>query len=146
MIYAAGDRRPMLALKAGGKGTVTTSHLVWKSDRGSDIPSPVCDGKYLYVLDGRGRVACLDVKTGENQWEASARAPQGTYDASPLLANGKLYMTNEEGTTTVLAAGPTFKVLSTNKLDGGYVLGSLAASDGRIYLRGSKHLYCIGRK
>ena len=73
MIFAPGDRRPMLALKAGGKGTVTTSHLVWKSDRGADIPSPVCDGEYLYVLDGRGRVACLDVKTGANQWDASAR-------------------------------------------------------------------------
>ena len=74
------------------------------------------------------------------------RAATGIVDSSLVLADGKLYITNESGVTTVLAAGPEFKVLATNELDGSYTLSSLAVSDKQLFLRTSTHLYCIGEK
>ena len=73
------------------------------------------------------------------------RTDRGTVSASPLLADGKLYLTNEDGVTTVLAAGPEFQVLATNELPGLYVLSSLAVSGQQLFLRTATHLYCIGK-
>ena len=72
------------------------------------------------------------------------RTAQGTVSASPILADGKLYITNEYGVTTVIAAGPEFKVLATNELDGSYTLSSPAASGSHLFIRTGTHLYCIG--
>jgi outer membrane protein assembly factor BamB len=147
MIYAPSRRRPLLALRAGGVGDVTTSRFAWKwDDRGGpDVPTPVCDGKYFYMADDSGMVTCLDAKSGKLLWGPERTAP-GTVDASPLLADGKLYITNESAVTTVLAAGPQFKVLATNALDGSYTLSSIAVSGRQLFLRTSTHLYCLGEK
>jgi outer membrane protein assembly factor BamB len=147
MIYAPSRRRPLLALRAGGTGDVTESHLAWKwDDRGGpDVPTPVSDGKYFYMVDDSGMATCLDAKTGKLIW-GPERTAGGTVDASPVLADGKLYITNESGITTVLAAGPEFKTLATNELDGSYTLSSIAVSGKQIFLRTSTHLYCIGEK
>ncbi|HXQ70851.1 MAG TPA: PQQ-binding-like beta-propeller repeat protein, partial [Pyrinomonadaceae bacterium] len=69
----------------------------------------------------------------------------GTYSGSPVLADGKIYITNEDGLTTVIAAGPKFEVLAENALND-YTLSSPAISDGRIYIRTAQHLYSIGQK
>ena len=74
------------------------------------------------------------------------RTAQGTVSASPLLADGKVYITNEEAVTTVLAAGSKFKVLATNELDGEYTLSSIAVSGSHLFLRTATHLYCIGKE
>lgn len=147
MIYAPSRRRPLIALRAGGTGDITSSHLAWTwDDRGGpDVPTPVSDGKYFYMVDDSGMVTCLDAKTGKLIW-GPQRTVTGTVDASPLLADGKIYITNESAVTTVLAAGPEFKVLATNELDGTYTLSSLAVSDKQLFLRTSTHLYCIGEK
>lgn len=147
MIYVPSRRRPLLALRLGGTGDVTTSHLVWKwDDNGApDVPTPVCDGKYLYMVEDRGMVTCLDAKTGKLIW-GPERTALGTVSASPLLADGKLYITNENAVTTVLAAGPQFKVLATNALDGSFTLSSIAVSGEQLFLRTATHLYCIGKK
>ena len=110
MIYAPTRKTPLLALRAGGSGDVTTSHLAWKWEgRGApDVPTPVADGQYFYMVDDQGLVTCLDAKGGEVVW-GPERTALGTVSASPLLADGKLYITNEEAVTTVLAAGPEFK-------------------------------------
>jgi hypothetical protein len=89
-------------------------------------------------------VTCLDAKTGNLVW-GPERTAQGTVSASPLLADGKLYITNESGITTVLAAGPEFKVLATNTVEDGYTLASLAVAGSQIYLRSGTNLYCIGK-
>ena len=145
MIYAPTRNRPLLALKAGGRGDVTTSHLVWRFDGkgGPDVPTPVCDGKYFYMVNDRGIATCLDAKTGAVVW-GPERTAMGTVSASPLLADGKLYITNESATTTVLQAGGSFKVLATNQLDDGYTISSMAVSGRRIFMRTAEHLYCIG--
>jgi outer membrane protein assembly factor BamB len=144
MIYAPTRNRPLLALRAGGSGDVTQSHLAWKWDTrgGPDVPTPVSDGTYFYMVDDQGIVTCLAAKTGEVIWGPERAAP-GTISASPLLADGKLYITNELGVTTVLAAGPEYKKLATNELDNTYTLSSIAAAGNQLFLRTSTHLYCI---
>ena len=109
-----------------------------------DVPTPVSDGKYYFMVEDSGRVTCLDAKTGKLVW-GPERTAQGTVSASPLLADGKLYITNESGVTTVLAAGPEFKVLATNALDDSYTLASLAVSGSQLFLRSGATLYCIGK-
>ena len=83
-------------------------------------------------------------KTGEEVYSGQRIKP-ATYSSSPVLADGKIYMSNEEGTTVVLKAGPTFEVLAENALDD-YLLSSPAVSDGQIFIRTTKHLYCIGKR
>lgn len=144
IIYAPTRIKPLLALKAGGRGDVTSSHLLWSTANGPDVPTPVTDGKYFYIVNDRGIMWCLDAKTGEEIY-AQQRIKPGTYSGSPVLADGKIYVTNEDGLTTVVAAGPKFEVLSENALNE-YTLSSPAISDGRIYIRTSGHLYAIGKK
>jgi len=144
IIYAPTRVRPFLALKAGGQGDISESHLLWKFNNGPDVPSPVTDGAYLYLPNDRGLVWCLNAKTGEEVY-GSQRIKPAIYSSSPVLADGKLYITNEEGTTTVLKAGPVFEVLAQNEL-GEYTLSSPAISDGQIFMRTEAALYCIGAR
>lgn len=144
IIYVPTRVKPLLALKAGGRGDITTSHVLWSTVNGPDVPTPVTDGKYFYVVNDRGIMWCLDAKTGAEVY-GQQRIKPGTYSASPVLADGKIYVTNEEGLTTVVAAGPKFEVLAENPLND-YCLSSPAISDGRIYIRTTGHLFAIGKK
>lgn len=144
IIYAPTRVKPLLALKAGGRGDITTSHLLWSFANGPDVPTPVTDGKYFYIVNDRGIMWCLDAKTGAEIY-GQQRIKPAIYSASPVLADGKIYVTNEEGLTTVIQAGPKFEVLAENALED-FVLSSPAISDGRIFIRTSQHLYAIGKK
>ncbi len=144
MIYAPSRVRPLLALKAGGCGDVTKTNLVWATDQGPDVPTPATDGKYVFILNDRGILWCRDAKTGTEIW-GNQRVRPGTYSASPVIADGKLYVTSEDGITTVLQAGPEFKVLAENELPE-YTLSSPAISDGQIFIRTQRFLYCIGKR
>ena len=144
IIFASSRERPMLALRAGGRGDVTKSHLVWTFPNGPDVPTPVTDGTYLYVVNDRGIVWCLDAKSGKEVY-GRTRIKSGTYSGSPVLADGKLYVTNEDGVTVVYKAGPKFELLAENDLDD-YSLSSPAVSDGQIFIRTSKFLYAIGER
>ena len=143
IIYAPTRVKPLLALKAGGRGDITSSHVLWSTDNGPDVPTPVTDGKYFYVVNDRGVMYCFDAKTGAEVY-SQQRIKPGTYSGSPVLADGKIYVTNEDGLTTVVAAGPKFEVLAENALND-YVLSSPAISDGQIFIRTSQHLYAIGQ-
>lgn len=144
IIYAPTRVRPLLALKAGGRGDITTSHLLWSTLNGPDVPTPLTDGQYFYVVNDRGIMWCLDAKTGAEIY-AQQRLKPGSYSGSPVLADGKIYVTNEDGLTSVVRAGPKFEVLAENSLND-YCLSSPAISDGQIFIRTSQHLYCIGKK
>ena len=144
VIYAPSRERPMLALKAGGRGDVSRTHMLWSFMSGPDVPTPVTDGTYLYVINDRGIMCCLDAKTGKAVYERQRLRP-GTYSASPVLADGKIYITNEDGVTSVVKAGPEFAVLAENDF-GEYVLSSPAVSDGQIFIRTDKALYAIGER
>jgi len=144
IIYAPTRVKPLLALKAGGRGDITSSHVLWSTENGPDVPTPVTDGKYFYVVNDKGIVWCLDAKTGAEIY-GQQRIKPGTYSGSPVLADGKIYVTNEDGLTTVIQAGPKFEVLAENALND-YCLSSPAISDGQIFIRTAQNLYCIGRK
>ncbi len=144
IVYAPTRVKPLLALKAGGRGDVTNSHLLWSTPNGPDVPTPVTDGKYFYIVNDRGIMWCLDARTGAEIY-GQQRIKPGTYSASPVLADGKIYVTNEDGLTTVVKAGPSFEVLAENAL-GDYCLSSPAISNGQIFIRTSQHLYAIGKK
>ena len=144
IIYAPTRVKPLLALKVGGRGDITTSHVLWSTANGPDVPTPVTDGKYFYVVNDRGIMWCLDARTGAELY-GQQRIKSAIYSGSPVLADGKIYVTNEDGLTTVVQAGPEFKVLAENPLND-YVLSSPAISDGQIFIRTSTHLYAIGKK
>jgi len=144
VIYTPTRVRPLQAFRSGGRGDITETHRLWAFQNGPDVPTPVTDGTYFYIVNDRGIVWCLDAKTGKEIW-GPQRIQHGIYSASPVLADGKIYITNEDGVTTVFRAGPKFELLAENNLDD-YTLSSLAISDGQIFLRTAQYLYCIGKR
>jgi len=144
LVFTPTRIRPLQVYRAGGQGDVTESRRVWKFDNGPDVPTPVVDGKLFYSINDRGIVWALNMETGAEVY-GSQRIKPGTYSASPVLADGKIYITSEDGVTTVIKAGPKFEVLAENNIDE-YTLSSIAVSEGQLFLRGDKHLYCIGTR
>lgn len=144
IVVAPTRERPMLVLKAGGRGDVTSSHKLWEFNNGPDVPTPVTDGTHLYVVTDRGVVYCLDLKTGKNIYGPQRLTP-GTYSASPVLADGKIYITSEDGVTSVFKSGPTFELLAENAMDD-YTLSSIAVKDGQLFLRTAGWLWAIGNE
>jgi len=139
MVYVGSRQDPFLVFHPGGK-------LAWEHNRyAPDVPTPVVDGKRVYLFDDKGVVHCLDAKTGEVVW-GPERTARGVVSASPIMADGKVYVTNEEGVTSVVAARDKFKLLATNTLPSkGRTLSTFAVSGNRLYLRTPTHLYCIGK-
>jgi outer membrane protein assembly factor BamB len=140
LIIAPSRQRPLLALRSGGRGDISTSHVMWSFAKGPDVPTPVSDGTYLYVVADNGVLTCLDVKSGKEVYRQRMRS--STYSGSPVLADGKIYVTNEDGVTIVVRAGPVFEVLAENNLDD-YTLSSPAVSNGQIFIRTNEFLYAI---
>ena len=141
LVIAPSRVRPLLALRAGGRGDVTDSSRVWSFDNGPDVPTPVSDGTYLYVVNDKGIVWCLDVKTGKTVY-GPERLAVGTYSGSPVLADGRIYVTNEDARTSVFKAGPVFELLADNRLDD-FTLSTPAIVEGQLFLRTAGYLYCI---
>ncbi len=145
MIYTPSTRgRPFIAFRAGGSGDISKTNLVWRNNLGADVPTPTTDGKRIYVLGDKGIVVALDAKSGEVIWDRRRIEP-GVYSSSPTLADGKIYATNEDGTTTVLLAGDEFKILATNKLDS-HTLASPAAAGNQLFIRTADYLYCLRKQ
>ena len=149
LIIAPSRVSPMVALRPGGSGDVAGSHVAWTFQRGPDVPTPVSDGKYLYVVADNGVVHCLDPKTGAVVY-GPERLPSETYSASPTLADGKIYVTGEvTGVTQVFKAGPKFELLASNQLNDActpYCLSTVAVSEGQLFLRTSANLWAIGQR
>ena len=151
LIVAPSRVNPLVAIRPGGRGDVAASHVVWKFAQGPDVPSPVSDGKLLYVVRDTGVVFALDVKTGATVY-GPERLPTGIgdYSASPILADGKIYVTTEgDGVTTVFRAGPKFEILSSNRLAGDcspYCLSTVAVSEGQLFIRTSSYLWAVGER
>ena len=144
LIIAPSRERPMLAMRPGGRGDVAKSHIMWSFQNGPDVPTPVTDGKYVYVVNDRGIMWCLDAQTGAEVY-GKMRLPPSTYSGSFVMADGKLYITNEDGLTTVVRTGPKFEILAENNLDD-YTLSSPAVSDGQIFIRTTAALWAIGKR
>jgi outer membrane protein assembly factor BamB len=143
-VYAPTRERPLLALRAGGRGDISKTHVAWSFNNGPDVPTPVTDGQLFYSINDRGIMYCLDARTGKTVY-GPQRLRSATYSGSPVLADGKIYITDEDGVTTVLQAGPTFAKLAENDL-GDYTLSSPAVSDGQIFIRTASFLYAVGQR
>jgi outer membrane protein assembly factor BamB len=148
MVFCSSGRAgPTLAIRPGGRGDVTNTHLVWSSPRGSPfVPSPILYGEHLYLVnDMASIVTCLDARTGRLVWQGRLGvARREGFSASPVAVDGKVFFTNDDGETFVLRAGPTFQLLHVNAI-GEETLASPALVDGRWYIRTARNLYAIGR-
>ena len=142
----SGRAGPTLAIRPGGRGDVTDTHVEWKTTRGSPfVPSPVLFGNYLYTVnDMSSIITCLNAKTGETVWQERLGRPRREgISASPVVVDDKLFVTNDEGQTFVLRTGPEFELLHINDI-GARTLASPALVDGTWYIRTSGELIAIG--
>lgn len=148
MIYAVGPKKvPLSAIKAGGKGDITATHVAWQfSDAPPDVCTPVVYQDKLFVLDGdKQSLTCLDPKTGNKIWSGSLGVREN-FKASPTAAEGRIYCVSERGTVVICDAGPEFKVLSTIELGGGEPSrSSIVASQGQLFIRLAEKLLCVGK-
>ena len=145
IVYTSSTRGcPFIAFHPGGSGDITDSNLVWKNDLGPDVPTPTTDGKHIYVINDRGIAVAFNAKTGEPIWDRHRIEP-GTYSSSPILADGKIYATSEDGATTVIKAGPEFEILAVNKLDS-HTLATPSPVGNEIFIRTTEYLYCIANQ
>jgi outer membrane protein assembly factor BamB len=147
MVFCSSGRAgPTLAIKPGGSGDVTRTHLVWSTERGSPfVPSPLVYRNQLYMVnDMASIVTSFDAASGKPLWQGRLGVAQREgFSASPVAVDGKVFFTNDEGDTFVLGAGPTFNLLHVNSLNE-RVLASPALVDGRWYFRTQRALYAIG--
>jgi len=149
LIISPSRNDPLTAIRVGGRGNITKSHIAWQFSRGPDVPTPVSDGELLYVVNETGVVYALDVKTGAVVY-GPHRLPNDFYSASPVLADGKIYVTGEStGLTTVFRAGRQFEILASNTFNedcAPYCLSSVAVSEGQLFIRSSAHLWVVGER
>jgi outer membrane protein assembly factor BamB len=145
VVAMSGFHGPALAVKAGGSGDVTGTHRLWVHPRPNPqrIGSAALVGPHAYLINELGQGQCFELKTGKDLWN-KARVTSTTW-GSLVHAAGRLYVTNNKGETVVLAAGPKREVLARNRLDD-RVMASIAVSDGELFIRGYKHLYCIAAR
>lgn len=135
--FAAGQ---LFAVKTGGNGLITDSHVAWKIKRGvPNKPSLLLIDDLIYMINDTGIASCVEAKTGELVWQQRIG---GEYSASPVYADGKIWIFSEDGKTTVLRPGRTFEKLAENQLDEGF-LASPAISGKAFFLRTRTHLYRI---
>ena len=143
---SSGRAGPTLAIRPGGRGDVTDTHVAWKTTRGSPfVPSPLVYRDYLYLVnDMSSIITCLNAKTGETMWQERLGRPRREgVSASPVVVDDKLFVTNDDGQTFVLRTGPEFELLHTNDI-GARTLASPALVDGTWYIRTSRELIAIG--
>jgi outer membrane protein assembly factor BamB len=138
----------LMGISPDGEGDITDSKFVlWhipnavNGERGASyVPSPLAYEGHFYVVSDPGYLSCLEARTGKRLW---MRKLGRRHSASGVLAEGRLYFTDDDGTTFVVKAGPTFELLAKNRL-GEECYASPAVSEGQIFLRALHHLYCVG--
>lgn len=135
------DKPWLYAVKPDGSGDVTETHMAWKLERGAPLnPSPLLIGEDLYIVSDNGIATCLDAKTGEQHW---MKRVGGDFSASLLLADGRIYMLDENGKTHVFKPNhDEYEELAVNELPG-RTLASIAAADESLFLRTDKAVYRI---
>lgn len=147
ILYAMGGRsNKTVAVKSGGEGDVTDSHVVWQLNKGSNVCSPVFHDGHLYWSKENGIVYCADAETGEVKYEQRLEPASGLIYASPLLAGGRLYFVSRENGIYVLAAKPEFELLSHTTIEGDdsiFNASPVPLPDGAVLLRSDKYLYRI---
>jgi outer membrane protein assembly factor BamB len=144
LVYVAtGFQQPsLIAVRPDGTGDVTRTHIAWELKRGAPLtPSPILIGDELFVINDGGILSCVDAKSGNVIWQQRLN---GTFSASPIFVDGRVYFSSEQGVTTVLVPGKEFRRAAINALDGA-ILASIAVAEGSFFIRTDTHLYRIQR-
>ena len=149
VVYAIGGRKnTAVAVRAGGRGDVSETHLLWTVSKGSNVASPSYhDGRIYWLHEKQGTVICLDAKTGDLVFEERVDPRPGIVYSSVTIADGKIYATSQHDGTFVFEAGSAFKQLAHNSFDEDHRANACLAVDrGQLLLRDDANLYCIGTK
>ncbi len=134
----------VLAIRAGGRGDITETHVAWKSTRSLPyVSSPLCYEGRLFTVKNGGLASCYDAQTGKAFYQDERLGAPGDYYSSAVGADGRIYLASQNGAVLVLAAGESLNVLARNNL-GEQVMATPAIVDGKIYLRTAGHLYAFG--
>ncbi len=135
--------RHMMAIRPTGTGNVTETHVAWRTTRSASyVPSPVAIGDYFLVVADNGVASCFIAKSGERLW--NERLPR-RHSASVIAANGLAYFLSDQGVMSVIRPGKKFDLVAQSEL-GEQCNASPAIYGGNFYIRGDKHLFCIGKK
>ncbi|MGQ9576424.1 MAG: outer membrane protein assembly factor BamB family protein [Thermoguttaceae bacterium] len=148
VFITAGIRTHTLAIRAGGQGDVSDTHILWESKEGSKVATPLYYDGHLYWVDHTGVATCLNAQTGKTVYKErlSIRSRRDKAYASPVVADGRIYIPTREDGVIVLAAQPELKELGRNRLDDASVVNaSVAIAGNRLLLRSDRFLYCIGK-
>ena len=145
--------QPIFAIKPGGRGDLTLAgdatsspSIAWSTKRGGPyMPTPIVYGDLLYVVLNNGTLAAYDAKTGERFYQERLGGKGGAFSASPVAADGKIYLTSEDGDVFVVKAGRTYELLATNPV-GEVLMATPAIADGVLYIRGMKHVIAIAER
>ena len=145
--------QPIFAIKPGARGDITlkadqtqSEFVAWSSTRGGPyIPTPVIYRDHLYVLLNNGVLAAYNVRTGQRVYQERLGGIGGSFSASPVAADGKVYLASEDGDVFVVKAGPTYELLAKNSM-GQVLMATPAISSGVIIIRGLKELFAIGQR
>jgi outer membrane protein assembly factor BamB len=145
--------KPIYAIRPGSRGDLALSEgvskseaLAWsKSKGGTYIPSPLVYRGLFYTNENNGLLSCYDAATGDLVYRARIGGTGGAYSASPIVADGRLYFTTEEGETFVVEAGREYRLLAKNRVEG-IVLSTPAASDGLLVIRALDKVYGIAQE
>lgn len=157
LIYICNSYRPnqpIYAIKQGAAngdislktGETTNEYVAWSMQRGgSYMPTPLVYGEHLYVCANHGVLTVYDAKTGARVYQQRIGDKGGSYSASPIAADGKIYLASEDGDVFVVKAGAKYELLATNPI-GEVMMATPAISDGMIFIRGQKHLFAIAER
>jgi len=134
--------QPIVALKPGATGEVAAEHVAWRTEKGAPyLPTPIVYGDYFYSFNHRGILTVYNAATGERIYEQRL-GEGGAFASSPVATGGRLYAASEDGDVYVVKAGPTFELLSANKMDE-VVMATPALSNGMLIVRGLSHVFGI---
>lgn len=137
-----------IAIKAGGRGDVSGTHIVWELNKGSNVGSPVYhDGHLYWMSDKQGVAYCVAAETGEIVYQERIDPRPGMVYASPVLVGDRIYYVSRQNGTFVVSAAPEYKLLAHNQIEGddSPFQGSPAVVDGELLLRSDRYLYCVGK-
>jgi len=141
-ISSSWPKRVLLAIRPDGRGNVTDTHIAWQDTKGAPyVPSMIVAGDFLLSVNNGGTAFCYEAATGKVLWQQKL----GRHHASAVLVNGLVFLINDDGRINVIKPGSEFERVATYEL-GESCYASPAISKGRIYLRGFKHLFCIGSR
>lgn len=131
-------------IRLGGQGDVTATHRAWmREDTGAFVPTPAEYQGKVYVLSDRGQLDCLEPRTGKTLWSETLPRSSSNFYGSPLIADGRMYAVREDGSAMVIQIEGGVKILAERKFED-RVIASIVPANGRLFVRGEKHLYCFG--